>query len=264
MLLTDKISKQALVVSLLLTVLFISGATLECYAETLRSTTISNLRDKKGRNPDLGVTVFKEGETVKIAADAHIPDKEIARFPIVFDFFINRRLFSTQYRSQGLPGAVGVDIGSDVATPPFNYTVIATVQTPNGRNFKTIIDGAVFSSDLATTFNECVLTLASTGSAAQENVKESSVTAKQFSNESFDISFKGNGSDTGDEISVATTVSVAEDNSLSGTLTTVRNNDKTTARTTDLSGTAVLDTETGGLISFSASSTDGNTVLVCS
>lgn len=155
---------------------------------TVTSQGISGYQDLRGRDPVLSVSVVSSGPTIKILADAYEKISDYAQDPIEYQFFVNRRLFSTQIQARELPGAVGVDIGQDVAVPPFNYTVIATLLHPN-RQFKTVIHGAVYGSNLTASLS-CTLEDES-DSANPINVSAADVQTVQPAENRVSLSFEG-------------------------------------------------------------------------
>lgn len=113
--------------------------------------------DGRRRSPVLTVGTHMRGDIAIIKADAYLPNDDMAKYPIQFDFFINRRLYSSQIRSPEQPGAVGVELGSDVAALPFNFAVVAKVIHPN-RVFSTVFQGVVEQLPYNLSFTSCTLT----------------------------------------------------------------------------------------------------------
>jgi hypothetical protein len=111
--------------------------------------------EKHRRAPVILSSTITGTNVVKILVDSYIPNEELRPYPIQFDFFINRQLFASQVRSIQQPGAIGVDIGSDVAVPPFDYTVIARVLHPS-RTFTSVLTGTVTKSE-AQSFASCTV-----------------------------------------------------------------------------------------------------------
>lgn len=108
---------------------------------------IANTLDKKSRGPILTVQeVHRPGRVTLLVDVVHRRD-DLKPYPFQIEYFINRQHFTSQYRSPELSGALGVDIGSDVAVPPFNYAVVAKVLHPNNI-WTTVAQGAVFPQDL--------------------------------------------------------------------------------------------------------------------
>lgn len=123
--------------------------------------------DKQHRGPNLTVGVQAQQNAAKILVAGKVLNKDYEHFPIRYQFFINRQLFRTQVSSPELPGPIGVDIGSDIATVPFNYTIVAEVLHPN-RRFTTVVQGAVTQADVivapttqvvTSLVDQCTLTL---------------------------------------------------------------------------------------------------------
>jgi hypothetical protein len=143
--------------------------------------------DKQHRGPNVTVGVQATETTTKILVAGKVLNENYQHFPIRYQFFINRQLFHTQVSSPELPGPIGVDIGTDIATIPFNYTIVAEVLHPN-RRFTTVAQGAVTQSDVIVTptaevisnvLDQCTLVLnsgednESTFSASQVVLKRS-------------------------------------------------------------------------------------------
>jgi hypothetical protein len=111
--------------------------------------------EKHRRAPVILSSTVSGTDVVKILVDSYVPNEEMRPYPIQFDFFINRQLFASQIRSVQQPGAIGVDIGTDVAVPPFDYTVIARVLHPS-RTFTSVLTGTVAKSE-AQNFASCTV-----------------------------------------------------------------------------------------------------------
>jgi hypothetical protein len=180
---------------------------------TLTTEGIQGSTDKKDRDPTLSVTEVPipasadGGARVKLLAYAEVASHEFKEFPIRFEFFVNQRLISTQVRSSDLDGPVGVDVTPDIATQPFNYSVIATVLHPN-RQFTTMLTGASFASDLVASL-DCTATLAfgddEIGSLFQVNGTQSA----QRGNDTFALSFAALRDDEEAEATVDATITLA-------------------------------------------------------
>ena len=109
---------------------------------TLTTEGVSGEADKGRRSPVLSASTSVTTGNVKILVDAYVPSSQYQKFPIKFEFFVNRKLVLTQIRSSELPGPVGIDIGTKVASPPFNYSIVATLLHPN-RQYTTVLNAAV-------------------------------------------------------------------------------------------------------------------------
>jgi len=246
----------------LLTVMLFSLVALPCSAQevTNRTVGISGDMDYRDRSPDLGVTVVPHGNRVQILADAHVPNEKYARYPLQFDFYVNRRLFSSQMRTTELPGAVGIDVFPDVATTPFNYTVVARVITPNGRYFTTVLQGAVFSSNLLTTLDCTVLT----GGIDGVEYVTNGVSTTQRSNEGFALNFRAIPI-TGDgrSLEVDASLALTGDGIVAGMVATAPSADSSALLSRNVSGTVELSAG-GSLESFDVQSDDGAIALRCS
>lgn len=108
---------------------------------------IANTLDKKSRGPILTVQeVHRPGRVTLLVDVAHRRD-DLKPYPFQIDYYINRQHFTSQFRSPELTGALGVDIGSDVAVPPFNYAIVAKVLHPNNI-WTTVAQGAAYPQDL--------------------------------------------------------------------------------------------------------------------
>lgn len=216
--------------------------------------------DRGNRNPTLSVEVKRVGQGVKILADATVGNEGYAHYPVKFEFFVNRKLFATQIRTQALPGAVGVDIGPDIAVPPFNYTAIATLLHPN-RQFTTVIEGSVYALDLVTTF-DCSITRPADNEDSIKLFTEDGVSTAQTGNSSLTIAIN-NAKNTSGSLSATLNGAVivkTSDNSASATLSYVEGSQDPVSL--ELSGSATL--QNGKLTALSLTSADGETALRCS
>lgn len=176
-------------------------------AQKITTTTegLAGERDSRRRGPVLSVShELTEGGGARLLADFNIPHPDYRHYPVRVEFYVNRRLFSSQIRSAELPGPIGIDLGPDQVTIPFNYTVIATVLHPN-RSFPTVLNGAVFSNDLVGTFN-CRVTF-SPNSDNEATYRVNDVKSTQSGNNSFALTFLAKNSENGDQIQVAAVVS---------------------------------------------------------
>lgn len=222
---------------------------------------VSNRDDKLGRSPVVTVTTIPGStleEATKILIDAYERNPEYRLYPMSFDIYINRKLFSSQFRSSTLPGPIGVDVGTDVATLPFNYTVIAKVITPNGNPFTTVFEGAVFASQLSASL-DCTVTFV--GSETTSYVKNN-VSINQTGNDSFSVQLEGAeqvGSDSKLDANLQASVSGT---SASGSLSTTVDGLESTARVTVVSGSASLSSSSSAFIDMA--STDGSVNFSCS
>lgn len=225
---------------------------------------IGSTIDKKRRGPELSVRTESEENVVRIYASAHVPNGDYREYPLQYDFYINRRLFSTQMQSPELPGAVGVDIGTDIAVPPFNYSVVASVLHPNSR-YTTVIHGTVYQQSLSATL-DCTVTVESTDDTIVYSAE--GVSTEQDADNSIALSF------TAEEVSLdesedlrttavkaAFTIDAAaaeEDDNLSGTVTIGEGDSAAIHQTT---GSAVV--EDGKLLELTAASADGAVEISC-
>lgn len=228
---------------------------------------VSGFLDKKRRAPSLSVGVNRgTSNGVKLLADAYVANEEYTEYPIKFEFFVNRSLVATQIRSKELPGPVGIDVDVKKNPFPFNYSVIATVLGPN-RTFTTVLNGAVFSSDLAGggAISSCQLTLSDAvkaqGANAERVYAADSVSISQTSNSSVQVVFETSTLSDGskaDPVSVTATISVDGEKASGEVTVTEGDNSPTTATAT---GTASV--KNGQVDGFSVGTTDNKTSLTC-
>lgn len=255
-----KSSSALLIAAVLLVTLTSSAAHSQSTASsrnTLVSEGVEGVLDSDGRAPVLTVSTTVTDENVKIVADEYNRHEHYRRYPVKFEFYINRALFSTQIRSKALPGPVGVDVGPDIAVPPFNYTVVATVLVPN-RRFSTVIEGAVFSNNLVNLY-DCTLTVQGINDADTRVFVGNAVEPVQRDNASIALQYETE-SVSGDQTADVSAVVVFAGEVTSGSLTIVRND---VTQRVNTSGTAERD-EQGAVTGFNLSSEDGTVQLVCS
>lgn len=234
---------------------FAAGA----WAQSIVHTTegVSGDRDKKRRNPVISVDRQIKNGNVQLLVDAHVPSEDYRKYPIRFEFYLNRRLHVTQIRSQELPGPVGIDIGPDVATLPFNYTVVARVLHPN-RTFTTVLNGAAYNNELSGLL-DCIFTQVS--GEKEQVLTLSPANALQTGNNSFALDLRAdNTSNSGGELTIRAELIANESNS-TGTLIISQADIATTTPVTGV----IEQTESGGPITaIEVSDSDGLTTLVCS
>lgn len=219
---------------------------------------VGNNLDKQRRSPTVSVSTVSQNGNVKILVDAYVADPDYKDHPLQFDFYINRHFLTSQVRSVDLPGPIGIDVNKEIATPPFNYTVIAKVLHPN-RVFTTVINGAAFSSNLSGSY-DCTLT---TNANSEENSIEyisNDVTTQQTSNQAFTISFETESTPEGHSIELEGSLSSSGE-TLSGTLTLTE--DKATPKSATLSG-SLVKSEDDKVTSFELNSSDNSITLSCS
>lgn len=229
-------------------------------ANTLVAQGVLGDTDSKHRSPELRVRPEVLEDRVRLLADAYVPHGELEDHPIQFDFFINRKLFASQVKSTTLPGAVGVDIGPDVAVPPFNYTVVAKVIHPN-RTFTTMIEGAVRSAEPSSQiFESCTATLV-TEVGEDEDIEmfvDNAVPVGESNAEIVDFSFTARKSDNSEEATFALTGTI-EGTQASVTATVTRDDTPTVY---NLTGTAAV--AEGRVEELDLSSEDGDLDISCS
>lgn len=127
----------------------------------LRSNFVENLRDIHGRSPDGTARAWcDQGSDCHIVADASISDQKYQQLPVRFDFYVNNELVKSEISSAALPNrTIGLSFGSDIAEPPFNFTVVFGLIHPHGIFHSTItgaVKGVSFSTENAAL--DCTLT----------------------------------------------------------------------------------------------------------
>lgn len=231
---------------------------------------VSGTRDKKRRNPVLTIQqVYRTDGGVKVLADAYVPNSEFADYPMQFDFYIDRRLFSSQFRSVELPGAVGIDIGPDVAVPPFNFTVVAKVVHPNSV-YTSVAQGAFLPGQAPQTAATLACTLEEIESTDTGDSGEpiDSTSSKVFTNSAVKFTTSASSStltfsftaesDSGESVTVTGSVTPS-DTAAAGSLNLTQ---------VDSSRAAALNGETstsadGKLETIDLSNDDGSITLSC-
>lgn len=211
------------------------------------------IADLKGRNPVVSVSTLVTDGNVKLLADAYTRDQKYTDYPIRFDFYVNRTLHTSQIRSKSLPGPVGIDIGPDIATLPFNYSVLATVITPN-RQFSTLIQGAVFEEALPTEL-DCSLTILE--NEETELFVANAVEVSQATQDAWVFGFAANSTDNTETISLGVSI-IAEDLSATGTITLERDDQSEVA---DVVGT--IERQNGAVTSLNLANADSSLRLIC-
>ena len=223
----------------------------------INSEGVAGYVDKKHRNPSLSVGVVNHETVAQILVDAYVPDKQYEKFPIRFDFFVNRSYVTSQIRSTTLTGPIGIEVGDSMATRPFTYSVIATLLHPN-RQFVTEIDGTVEKFTAPTPSTTLVCTLSIEDADANTVEYKATGVAPTGSNGTFSVSFSGAQNDSKDlEASLSTSVTVTETAASASLKITTSDGESIVAST----GTATAsDTE---LTALSLTSSDEKTTLDC-
>lgn len=223
---------------------------------TITGEGISGDIDKKRRSPVVTIGVHNTSTGAKILVDAQVVDPEYQKYPIQFDFFVNRQFFTSQIRSTELPGGIGIDVPTSKATTPFNYTIIARTLHPN-REFTTVINGAVFASDLNTTF-DCTLT---TGVNSDDSIEyiANDTTLSQTGNSAVSLNFETESTPEGHHVNAALSINIGESEA-DGTL--ILKVDEETEKTISLSGE--LQKTDGKVTSLTLNSSDSDVALSCS
>jgi hypothetical protein len=228
----------------------------ETTSVTLTTEGVSGDMDKKRRSPSISATSVVGGENVKVLVDAYVPAAEYQKYPIQFDFYVNRHFFTSLIRSPELTGAIGIEVPPSVAVPPFNYMIVAKVLHPN-RVFTSTLVAAVFAHNLSAQLN-CTLTLDAANEETKDEFSAEEVQTTQSENSKVTLAFNGQPTE-GDEVPVSADLTLT-DTALSGTVSFTRDGVKTTL---NMSGDATFGTG-GSLSELSVSTSDGTTTLVCS
>lgn len=231
-------------------VVFLLCITAVAFAQSVTqiSPGLAGEKDARGRNPELYVTRVHNEGSISLQVDAHVPHPDYQRYPIQFNFYVNRQLFTSQIRTEELPGAIGVDIGPDIATPPFNYAVIAKVLHPH-RSTHSMVVGAVYSTELSVALACTITTPSATYTIADSNTA-------QIGNDQFNVDILAEDSN-GEEVSVVGTVSLSGTDA-TATLQLTENNATGTVATT---GTISLDSNT--LAGLNLSDSGGSLSIAC-
>lgn len=227
------------------------------HSETLTAEGVQGEVDKERRGPVLSIEPIRESGQVRILADAFTNFKDYSGYPLKFEFYINRELKATQIRSKELPGPVGITVPSSMATIPFNYSVVATLLTPN-RNFTSYIAGAIYDKTLSLTA-PCSATFKKSDGTSLTYTHSSSEFKQSGQNSlSFDMELIGSPSYNELDISGDITLDTA-------------NNTATSSITTSIDGKVeshesignFTEAESGTLNSIALTSTDGRLKLSC-
>ncbi|MCB0319141.1 MAG: hypothetical protein KDD56_10335, partial [Bdellovibrionales bacterium] len=241
----------------LLTISFLT-LTNTANAETLESIGISTTEglhfDNRHRYAKLTVEENVTEGNVQLLANVFVESKDTNLYPVKLEFYINGQLFATQITTPTLPRPVGVDIGTDVASVPFNYTVVASVLHPN-RTIHTVIEGVAFGTDLQSTLN-CTLTL-NAGTESPSVFTAENIETTQTGTDTFDLVFDAISTDA-ETLSVNTTVTVTGE-----TASAILDlNNGITSSQISVTGSAV--SSDSSLSSFELQSEAGTTTLSCS
>lgn len=221
---------------------------------------VGNEVDKDHRNPILSVGIKRGTGVVSILADAVVQHDDFAEAPIQFDFFVNRKLFSSQIRSKALNGPVGVEVKTEDAAMPFNYSVMAKVIHPN-RQFTSLIEGAVFPHEFNATLN-CSLTV-SVDEDSSKIYTQDKVKTVQAEGDSFNLDMLNLATASGSSkatLSGLVNVKVADSSSTAtATLSVAEGSDA--SKDVEVSGRVTM--VEGVLTSFNLTSSDGETEIEC-
>lgn len=241
-------------------------------APSLTTEGISGDVDKKRRGPVVSVgTDYTKGngsagsEKARILVDAFIPNGEYQKYPIRFDFYVNRQFFTSQLRSTELPGPVGIEVPAEKAKVPFNYSVVATLLHPN-REFTTILHGAIFANDLTSKLSKCTYTIAKAATGTENSASStayvsSDVTVEQVTNNTVRVAFSSSaladGSEAEDEITIDAALAFSG-TTVSGT---VRSTVGDSTESSAVTGTGAIGDN--GVSELSVATTDKGISLAC-
>lgn len=230
-------------------------------AQTLEAEGVVGDLDRQSRNPHLTISVTAGKDQVTILADAFHPSHEFTKYPIQFEFFINRTLFSTQYRSVKLPGPVGVTVPESVAAVPFNYVVVAKVIHPNSV-YTTVIEGAATSDSSGEQPTDgtlaCSLTVVDEDTTT--TYAAGNVSISQDSDSTYNSDFTASTEDGDNSAKVSSTVNVNADDASSGTVTIERDGEDDLT----FSGDASIETDGETVSKVTISSSENDSILSCS
>lgn len=216
---------------------------------------ISNDVDLKERDPVMvfGKAVFTDSS--RILVDAMIRNNLYAAYPIRFDFYINGNLLLSQFRSKEFPIPIGITLSKKEFPLPYNFTVVATLTTPN-RTFTTTAYGVMNTSDFAVTL-PCTLTVTAADGSTTTEYTNDSVALGTAASGALAFSFTGT-SDTQSTQDVAVSLNVSGTKA-SGTLTLSSGDSNST--TVNVNGT--VEITDGNLTSLNVEFGDSTTTLSC-
>lgn len=245
---------------LLASIIILLGVTTTLKAEfkTFSAEGIAGDIDKKRRSPVVGARNINESGGVKIVVDAYIPNEDYQKYPIQLDFYIDRRLFSSQIRSPEISGPLGIDVGPDIASLPFNYVIVARTLHPN-REFTTVLSAPTLEFGVTESFN-CSLVQAKANANPTLEVTANSVTPEQSDAQHVSIILKTNDASGKKNVSLVATLNV--NNSTSSASGTLSLNVDGESQVIQVSGDANIEGDV--LKSFELESSDKSTIFNCS
>ncbi len=210
--------------------------------------------DVKGRDPILSFSKEVFSDSSRILVDAYVKNEGYSKYPIRFEFYVNNRLISNQIRSKELPGAIGITLDKSQYPIPYNFTIIASLITPN-RNFNTAAYGAVTGSELSARLS-CTLLLQTAGEDPIEYSAEGVAVGQSTDGSAF-LNFTGTSVEGAVRTATANLAVVGQ--SATGTVSYEGTGDSGAAQ---VSGEATLTN--GNLSAIDVSSVDGAVALACS
>ena len=190
---------------------------------------VSGDGDKGRRGPVLSVSHSVDSSGATILVDAYTPSSDFTKYPIRFDFYVNRSLYASQLRSSEQPGAIGVTVPTAVASVPFNFAIVATVLHPN-RLYTSVAEGKVFTSDLSTTLT-CTVTTAASADSEGNEYTVAGISTTQSDNAAVSFSFSAPASDTAPGASVSVNLTT-NGNNASGTISIVEDGSESNSAVT--------------------------------
>ncbi len=239
------------------------------FNETVVTEGVSRDVDKHHRGPVVSYSLRQVDQTAKIFAHIDIPNPKYQKYPVKVEFYVNRKLFATQILSPEQPGDLGIDVGPDIAVPPFSFAILAKLVHPN-RSFSTSTSGIFEQESVqAEAKLSCELIVVSQDQAQESQndddvsdilITDDEVTFEQGSDNQWQASFIGTSDSSG---SVPVTVTIAEANLDSDETAVIVGYTIDGVRRTETLEGSVEQSTSGELTFIDASSEEGETELVC-
>lgn len=209
---------------------------------------VSGEIDIKDRNPTLSFSKEVLDGSSRILVDVSVKNKGYEKYPIKVEYFINNNLVSTQIVSKELPGSLGLTLSNSNYPIPYNYTIVASLMTPN-RTFTTTTYGSVDGTELSASLG-CTLTINADGDSG-DTFSASSVSIQQSDESSLTLKFTATG-DTGQKEVMADLSTSGHE--ATGTLT---------LGDTTMEVSGMITSENGNLSALEVQSSSGTTSLAC-
>ena len=213
---------------------------------------ISGDTDLKDRSPLLTYTKDVTSTQSKISASATVVNDGYKKYPIRYDFYINGELFSSQVTSTELPLTPTITLDRTDHPLPYNYTIVATLITPN-RTISTTSYGSVVESEVGIP-RACTLT-STDSSLPSPSYTASSVS---FSGDStkLNTTFTGVASDGNGDKDFTVTLTISNGTTATGTISI-------SALKTDASVSGTVTFTDGVLSAVQVNNTDSTITLDC-